>query len=129
MRTVIKDKLYNYFVRKNGRVWYEYERYVRENMVEHRLHRFRHLRVLIKLNWFYRVKKGNTPYLYWDTPVEPNNKVSNNSLVNAACLDKTNGNTKPFDLECNKPIKRKNQLILWKIYGDMRLFHLIFLIR
>ena len=68
---MIKDKLYNYFVKKNGRVWYEYERYVREHIEEHRLHRFRHLKVLIKLNWFYRVKKGNTPYLYWDTPLQP----------------------------------------------------------
>lgn len=73
--TVIKDKLYNYFVRKNGRVWYEYERYVRENMAEHRLHRFRHIKVLIKLNWFYRVKKGNTPFLYWDVPLEPGNQI------------------------------------------------------
>lgn len=68
----IKDKIYNYLVRKNGRVWYEYERYVMEHIEEHHLHRFRHLRVLIKLNWFYRVKKGNTPYLYWDVPLEPN---------------------------------------------------------
>lgn len=66
---MIKDKLYNYFVRKNGRVWYEYERYVREHMEEHYLHRFRHLKVLMKLNWFYRIKRGNTPYLYWDTPL------------------------------------------------------------
>ena len=61
----------NFFVRKNGRVWYEYERYVREHMEEHHLHRIRHLRVLFKLNWFYRIKKGNTPYLYWDVPLEP----------------------------------------------------------
>lgn len=66
-----KDKLYNFFVRKNGRVWYEYERYVREHMEEHRLHRFKHLIVLFKLNWFYRIKKGNTPYLYWDVPLIP----------------------------------------------------------
>lgn len=82
----IKDKMYNYLVRKNGRVWYEYERYVREHIEEHYRHKFRHLRVLIKLNWFYRVKKGNTPYLYWDAPLEPNSENSkqvetkNNSL-------------------------------------------------
>lgn len=67
----LKEHLYNSFVRKNGRVWYEYERYVKEHMEEHRLHRLRHLRVLFKLNWFYRVKKQTTPYLYWDVPVEP----------------------------------------------------------
>ena len=67
----IKDKIYNILVRKNGRVWYEYERYVREHMEEHHLHRLRHIRILVQLNWFYRVKKGNTPYLYWDVPLEP----------------------------------------------------------
>lgn len=72
MKVLVKEKLYNYFVRKNGRVWYEYERYVREHMEEHRTHKFRHLKVLMKLNWFYRVKKGNTPYLYWDVPLSPN---------------------------------------------------------
>ena len=82
----MKEKLYNFFVRKNGRVCYEYERYVREHMEEHRLHRFKHLRVLMKLNWFYRVKKGNTPYLYWDVPLDPtlahcvnNNGISSNN--------------------------------------------------
>lgn len=73
---MLKDKLYNYFVRTNGRVWYEYERYVREHMEEHRLHRLKHLRILLKLNWFYRVKKGNTPYLYWDEPLIPIKKKS-----------------------------------------------------
>lgn len=68
---LVKEKLYNFFVRKNGRVWYEYERYVREHMEEHHLHRFSHIIVLLKLNWFYRVKKGNTPYLYWDVPLNP----------------------------------------------------------
>lgn len=67
----IKNKLYDTLVHKNGRVWYEYERYVREHMEEHKLHPFRHYRILLKLNWFYRVKKGNTPYLYWDTPLDP----------------------------------------------------------
>lgn len=68
----IKNKIYNYLVRKNGRVWYEYERYVREHIEEHHLHRMRHIKLLLKLNWFYRVKKGNTPYLYWDVPLAPN---------------------------------------------------------
>lgn len=74
---IIKERIYNSLVRKNGRVWYEYERYVREHMEEHHLHRLRHLRVLFKLNWFYRVKKGNTPYLYWDVPLDPNKQNEN----------------------------------------------------
>lgn len=75
----LKERFYNSLVRKNGRVWYEYERYVREHLEEHHLHRFRHLKVLFKLNWFYRVKKGNTPYLYWDVPLSP--VVSENILT------------------------------------------------
>ncbi len=81
---MIKKKLYNYFVRKNGRVWYEYERYVREHIEEHHLHRFRHIRVLIKLNWFYRIKKGNTPYLYWDVPLEPTVDISKEKTIKKA---------------------------------------------
>lgn len=80
----LKDKLYNYFVRKNGRIWYEYERYVREHLEEHHLHRFKHLKLLLKLNWFYRVKKRNTPYLYWDVPIEPN------ACLNQADIKKEN---------------------------------------
>lgn len=77
----LKDKLYDYAVKKNGRVWYEYERYVREHIEEHHLHRFSHIKLLIKLNWFYRVKKGNTPYLYWDVPL-CENKVNKECNVN-----------------------------------------------
>ncbi len=74
----LKDKFYDYFVKKNGRVQYEYERYVREHIIEHRLYRYRHLRVLLKLNWFYRVKKSTVPFLYPDTPMEP---VSDKKIV------------------------------------------------
>lgn len=70
----LKDEMYNMFVRKNGRIWYEYERYVREHIEEHRCHRLRHVWLLIKLNWFYRVKRENTPYLYWDVPLNPNHE-------------------------------------------------------
>lgn len=73
----LKNKLYDFFVKKNGRVCYEYERYVREHIQEHHLHRFEHIKLLIKLNWFYRVKKGNTPYIYWDVPLDPNERITN----------------------------------------------------
>ncbi|MBE5899672.1 MAG: hypothetical protein E7279_08735 [Lachnospiraceae bacterium] len=62
-------------MRKNGRVWYEYERYVREHMEEHKTHRLKHIGVLIKLNWFYRIRKKGVPYLYPDVPVNPNAKA------------------------------------------------------
>lgn len=77
----LKDKIYSSLVKKNGRVWYEYERYVREHMVEHKTHRLRHIIILLKLNWFYRVKKGNTPYLYWDTPLDPEDTVHEEIVV------------------------------------------------
>ncbi len=94
---MIKDKLYNYFVKKNGRVCYEYERYVREHMEEHHLHRFRHIRILIKLNWFYRVKKGNTPYLYWDVPLQPiKEKKPIKDTEKSSSIVKSE-NTKKFD--------------------------------
>lgn len=79
----LKNKVYDFFVKKNGRIWYEYERYVREHMQEHHLHRFAHIKLLIKLNWFYRVKKSNTPYLYWDVPLDPNEKKFNSTVQNS----------------------------------------------
>lgn len=116
----LKNCMYNYLVKKNGRVWYEYERYVREHMEEHRLHRFRHLRVLIKLNWFYRVKKGNTPYLYWDVPLEPNVMANNNNLIDG--INPGKANEKTFELEYNKPIKRKKAIDLAE---DIRSYEVI----
>lgn len=71
-------------------MWYEYERYVREHMDEHRLHRFGHLRILIKLNWFYIVKKGNTPYLYWDVPLnvmEKKQSITQNNRIYPESID------------------------------------------
>lgn len=63
----LKDRVYNICVRKNENVRYEYERYVQEHMEEHRLQRWKHIRLLIQLNWFYRVKKATSPYIYFDT--------------------------------------------------------------
>ncbi len=98
--------MYNALVRKNGRVWYEYERYVREHMVEYHQNRFARLKILFKLNWFYRVKKGNTPYLYWDTPLIPEeahnsdnggnkSNISDNKPVSNVVLKKNNDKGAP----------------------------------
>lgn len=65
-KSMLKDKVYNFIVRKNENVCYEYERYVKENLEEHFRHRIKHMILLMKLNWFYRIKKNTTPYLYWD---------------------------------------------------------------
>ncbi len=73
---LFKDSLYDFFVRKNQYIRYEYERYVQEHLEEHRTHRLRHIRILCKLNWFYRVKKNTPPCIYMEPPVS---LVENNS--------------------------------------------------
>lgn len=62
----IKDSIYNFLVRKNKNVQYEYERYVMEHTIEHHENRFKHWKMLFKLNWHYRVKQSVNPMLYWD---------------------------------------------------------------
>lgn len=62
----IKDKLYDYVVRKNENVRYEYERYVMEHTIEHYENRRKHWKILWQLNWHYRVKKKNEPMMYWE---------------------------------------------------------------
>ena len=54
----LKDKMYDKMVRKNPRVRYEYERYVMENIDEHKKKRCKHLRVLFKLKWHYQIKRS-----------------------------------------------------------------------
>jgi glycosyltransferase involved in cell wall biosynthesis len=70
--------LYDYFVRRNPRVEYEYERYVKEHLEEHYFNRFKHIRLLIMLNWAYCIKHRNTPFLYWDMPMHLTEKESGN---------------------------------------------------
>lgn len=72
---MLKDKIYNFLVRKNKNVQYEYERYVMEHIVEHYESRTKHWKILFKLNWHYRVKKISEPMLY------PNTIVENDSVV------------------------------------------------
>lgn len=105
---MLKDKLYNYFVKKNGRVWYEYERYVREHMEDHRLHRFRHLKILFKLNWFYRVRKQTTPYLYWDVPLNPDARHSEANKQTDKKAVKTEQNSLPRKPQANKKEIKKS---------------------
>lgn len=62
----LKDKLYDYVVRKNPNVRYEYERYVMEHIDEHYTGRTKHWKVLGALTWHYRVKKKTEPMMYWD---------------------------------------------------------------
>ncbi len=74
----VKDKLYNWAVRKNENVRYEYERYVMEHTEEHYENRFKHWKMLWKLNWHYRVKKKNEPMLYYGNT--QNNGIQNEQI-------------------------------------------------
>lgn len=67
----MNNRLYDYWVRRNDCVRYEYERYVKEHIAEHYLHRFQHLRLLLKLNSHFVVKRSDKPLLYWDDPQHP----------------------------------------------------------
>ena len=62
----MKEKVYNWLVRENEYVRREYEKYVMTNIEEHYESRFKHWKILWKLNWHYRIKKSQTPLLYWD---------------------------------------------------------------
>lgn len=69
----LKDALYNFFVRGDNRIQYEYEKYVIAHLDEHRRHRLRHLILLKNLNKHYRIKHNTSPYFdelgrYWEKP-------------------------------------------------------------
>lgn len=71
----MKDKLYNFLVRKNKNVQYEYERYVMENIEEHYKYHFKHWIILFKLKWHYQVKKSTKRMLYDESFKNQDNKV------------------------------------------------------
>ena len=59
-----KDKIYEYFVRGNKSVCYEYERYVQEHIEEHKSKRLSHWMLLLKLSLHYRLFNRTTPVVY-----------------------------------------------------------------
>lgn len=73
----IKDKIYNWLVRKNADVQYEYERYVMENMKEHYENHLKHIRILLKLKWHYQIKGKKNRLLFFDEFKE--NKLQENN--------------------------------------------------
>ena len=66
--------LYDFFVNKNENVKYEYERYVKENLEEHYTNRIKQWKILLHLNWHYRVKQKTYPLIYWDLYQEKKNR-------------------------------------------------------
>lgn len=67
MMMKLKDKVYDYLVRRNKNVQYEYERYVMEHTLEHYENRTKHWKILWKLIKHYRINKSKEPLLYFDT--------------------------------------------------------------
>ena len=90
----LKDNFYNWTVRKNENVKYEYERYVMEHTIEHHEHRFLHWKILLKLNWHYRVKKEKEPLLYWDNQIEPK-QVIKKDVISQKKIQVEQSKTKP----------------------------------
>ena len=72
MRTLfkkIKDRLFYYFAEKNENIRREYSAYVIEHIEEHKRKRWKHWKVLIRLNWHYRILK-RTSALYYSRRAE-----------------------------------------------------------
>ena len=86
----LKDAIYNWAVRKNENVKYEYERYVQENLLEHYESRGKHWKILWKLNWHYRVNKKTEPLLYFDTKrKQVDNKTKPKAEIKEQAVEKT----------------------------------------
>ena len=65
----LKDAIYDYFVRKNKSVQNEYENYVMGHLEEHDKNRAKHWRLLLRLNWHYRILGKSTPLLAKDKEI------------------------------------------------------------
>lgn len=50
----IKDRMYDYLVRRHDDIRTEYENYVAENLTEHKENRLKHWKMLLGLNWKHR---------------------------------------------------------------------------
>lgn len=84
---MLKDRLYTYFVRRNEKVRYEYERYVIENIDEHKKKRIKHLFILFKLNWHYCVRKKNDKYIYKEKYIEKGIESDYDLIKNSVYFD------------------------------------------
>lgn len=62
----LKDSIYDFLVRKNEDVRYEYERYVQEHLTEHYESRGKHWKVLWNLKIHYQLQGREDPLIYWD---------------------------------------------------------------
>lgn len=102
----VKDSIYNFLVRKNENVRYEYERYVMEHTIEHYENRMKHWKILFKLNWHYRVKKNTTPMLYWDIA---DNKVEDIENKQDSIIDIKRNNANVVVKQCVEKYSPKSE--------------------
>ena len=59
----LKDKLYYLLVEKNPSIKKEYQDYVNAHKAEHAIGRGKSWKLLLKLNWHYRILRKKTPFL------------------------------------------------------------------
>lgn len=85
-----KDKLFYFFAEKNENIQREYSAFVIEHIEEHRQKRWKHWKVLMRLNWHYRIKK-RTSALYY--PKTEEKSKSTNSKPAAAKTKVSQPNT------------------------------------
>lgn len=97
---------YNYAVKRNSNVQREYERYVMENIDEHKKHRFAHWKVLFKLNWHYRIKRKKEPLLYKEDVVNNISKAVNNGTAKVTSVKADNNAKKTVVAKNTNDVKQ-----------------------
>ncbi len=65
---ILKDKMYYWLVIKNPSIRTEYQNYVNTHQDEHFKNRGKSWRLLLKLNWHYRIRRKKTPCFSKPTP-------------------------------------------------------------
>lgn len=116
----IKDRLYDYVVRKNENVRYEYERYVMEHTIEHYENRRKHWKILWKLNWHYRIKGNNSPMLYFDQKRSLVSEITPKLQSNTNKDDPNQESKKPDEVAKNTPYFNgaESQLVINSVLTD-----------
>lgn len=69
----LKDKLYYFLVEKNPSIRQEYQDYVNAHQEEHLKNRKKHWKLLLKLNWHYRIRRKKTPFFKTKNAVNSTN--------------------------------------------------------
>lgn len=90
----LKDKVYDYLVRKNENVKREYETYVIEHIDEHYTSRIKHWKMLWKLNVHYRIKKKTVPMLWNQSIVSESSSDDKMVVTTKKSIEE---NVKPVD--------------------------------